>query len=311
MGPCAELSCAVLRPAGLGRAASALVLMLCSSLLGSGRVQGCYSVTGPLHRHYTPLKTRTDTNTHARSPHFNPPPSVCLHRGWRSRHGHWQFDASQKTHDGLLQFFFFFFGVDLSGLLFLCVCARLYMLLSEWVHVSWLCEGHEAKQMKEEAAFELLSVRYECRACVCVCVWSATMEQPFAVLNGGNQWGTFVKWHGFRDLFLMFGLLPHFFLFSPVAEFTMESAIFFIAGHEMVHFSSTVWEWESFSCFFLSHSKKKRKKKKSWKPARQLMSLLNTQRWILLALRRRLYLYSLVDYSIFFWMVPHCSSGYN
>ena len=213
---------------------------------------------------------------------------------------------------GSSNFFFFFFWGGLVWSSFpVCVCASLHA--SVWVSACKLVMWRSRSKADERGSsvWALIGVIRVPRVCVCVCVWSATMEQPFAVLNGGNQWGTFVKWHGFRDLFLMFGLLPHFFLFSPVAEFTMESAIFFIAGHEMVHFSSTVWEWESFSCFFLSHSKKKRKKKKSWKPARQLMSLLNTQRWILLALRRRLYLYSLVDYSIFFWMVPHCSSGYN
>lgn len=32
-----------------------------------------------------------------------------------------------------------------------------YMLLSECAYVSWLCEGHQAKHMKGEAIFELLS----------------------------------------------------------------------------------------------------------------------------------------------------------
>lgn len=73
-------------------------------------------------------------------------------------------------------------GFHCLVLFFEHVC--LYMFLSERVYVSWLCEGHQAKQMKEETAFELLSGD---KSAVCVCVWSVTMEQPFAVLNCGSR----------------------------------------------------------------------------------------------------------------------------
>lgn len=43
------------------------------------------------------------------------------------------------------------------------------MFLSEWVYASWLCEGHLAKHMKEEAAAELLSGD---KSGVCVCLSS-------------------------------------------------------------------------------------------------------------------------------------------
>ncbi len=99
-----SLCWAVPCPAGLGQAASALVLMLCSSLQGSGRVQGCSSVTGSVHRHHmrasahTTPRTRTNTNTHARSPHFNPRWLVCVEQGHITVTE--RFDASQKHRIG-------------------------------------------------------------------------------------------------------------------------------------------------------------------------------------------------------------------
>lgn len=95
---------------------------------------------------------------------------------------------------------------------FLCVCASLHA--SVWVTACKLVMWRSPSKADERGSsvWALIgAIRAPC-VHVCVCVWSITMEQPFAVLNGGNQWGMFVKWHVFRDLFLMFALLPHFFL---------------------------------------------------------------------------------------------------
>lgn len=174
MGPWAELSCAVLccARAGLGRAASALVLVLCSSLLGSGRVQGCYSVTGPLHRHYTPLKTRTDTNTHARSPHFNPPPPhwfVCMEYG-----GHITVTDNLTRHRkhtvGSSKFFFFCCWGGPVWSSFLCVCASLHA--SVWVTACKLVMWRSPSKADERGSsvWALIgAIRAPCvRVCVCL-----------------------------------------------------------------------------------------------------------------------------------------------
>lgn len=136
--------------------------------------------------------------------------------------------------------FCLFFKGWLSSL-FICEHACQYMFLSEWGYVSWFCEGHQGKHMKGKTAFELLSGDKSGESVcvgVCGCVWSVTMEQPFAVPNSGSQWETFVKCHALTDLLSMFGFLSH--LTFPL-KFTMEST-HFIASHAAVHFSCTVKE---------------------------------------------------------------------
>lgn len=152
MGPSAELCSA--QQGWMGLPAS-LVVLLCSSPQGSRRVQGCSSVTGPVHRHYVgaphTLKTWAYTSTHARSPPYNPAGSSVLNEVTsRSLSG-----LTRHTYTGWVRLGVFFFlsqGGCPSCLFYEQACQ--YIL---WVSVSWLCEGHQAKLMKKEAAFEVLS----------------------------------------------------------------------------------------------------------------------------------------------------------
>lgn len=98
-----RLRCAV---AGC-RAAGGLVLMFCSSPQGSGRVQGCSSVTGPVYRRYMQVPAHSKVTCTHTLPHVNPS-LACLH-AWRgqltvSEHCDASWDDSYLGKTGCLVF---------------------------------------------------------------------------------------------------------------------------------------------------------------------------------------------------------------
>lgn len=157
MGPCAELRRALARR---GWAVSALVLMLCSSPRGSGRVRGCSSVTRPVHRQYMRAWAHTNTHTHPAiknkktAPtqshmhiHLNITPPACLHFSKvisRSLGG--------LTHHRDTGWTLLIFWKGYLGCPFCCFGTTCrYILFCEWEYKLVMCEGHQEKHMKKEA----------------------------------------------------------------------------------------------------------------------------------------------------------------
>lgn len=172
----------------------------------------------------------------------------------------------RKHTVGSSKFFFFCCWGGPVWSSFLCVCASLHA--SVWVTACKLVMWRSPSKADERGSsvWALIgAIRAPC-VHVCVCVfgqsqWSSPLQCSTVETNEACLWSGMSL-----EIFSWCLLCSHTFFF-PCYRVYSGKHIFFIAGHEMVHFSSTVWEWESFSCFFLSHSKKC--KKKSWKPCKR------------------------------------------